>query len=348
MKGGCLEMNQTELQLGKIKRERLSWLIRLLKQNHHPSRLQLAESMEVTVRTVQRDLNFLRDRLGAPIEYDKGRGGYRLSEPAWFLPQVSLTEGELFSLLIARQAVAQYRGTPVEKTLEQVFDKIAGQLSEHISVDHSGWGEGLLSFAPGPVLPVKEEVWNRILNAARERQTVKIKYHSLRSGRVNERQVDPHHILNIQGDWYLFARDHTHQEIRQFQLHRIESVTQLHQPFLRDPDFDPARFLQHHFAGFGDSNKQVELHLEIRGHMARLLQDRIFHPQQHIQSIPDGFEIRFPVSAAGKRPFYNVLQWILSMGRDARILAPPALQERYLQEVEFMHPAKKNRNFFSE
>ena len=122
--------------------------------------------------------------------YDRTRKGYILTEPTWFLPQVSLTEGELFSLLVARQAMAQYRGTPVEHTLQRVFDKVAGNLKEHISIHPDYANGGLLSFAPSPVLPVKEEVWNTLLTAARERRTVRIHYRSLRSRRDGARNVE--------------------------------------------------------------------------------------------------------------------------------------------------------------
>ena len=76
--------------------------------------------------------------------------------------------------------MAQYRGTPVENTLQRVFDKVAGTLKDHISIHPDYSNGGILSFAPSPVLPVNESVWNSVLSAAREQRTLQIQYRSLR------------------------------------------------------------------------------------------------------------------------------------------------------------------------
>ena len=86
-------------------------------------------------------------------------------------------------------------------------------LKDHISIHPDYSNGGVLSFAPSPVVPENEEIWNIILTAAREQRTIRIHYRSLRSKRSGGRNVDPYHILNMQGDWYLFAYDHGHQKV---------------------------------------------------------------------------------------------------------------------------------------
>ena len=317
-------------------RERLMWLVELLRDGTCPGREQLAERMEVNVRTIQRLITFLRDRLGAPVVYDRTLPGYRLTEPTWFLPRMSVTEGELFSLLVAKQAMAQYRGTPVEKSLERIFAKIAGDLGRNITVHPEYTRTNVLSFAPAPVLPVNESVWNRLLQAAESRQWARINYRSVRSRETRPRKVAPHHILNMQGDWYLFAHDEHHGKICQFQLHRIETVTLLGTAFRPDPDFSIEEVISNSFGSFGACESLTDLHIRITGESAALLRDRVFHPAQTTTSVPGGFEIRFPVSADGDRPFYHIIQWLLSMGRDVKILDPPELRQRMREEIEAM------------
>ncbi|MCC5845198.1 MAG: WYL domain-containing transcriptional regulator [Verrucomicrobia bacterium] len=305
-----------------------------LRENRCPGRNGIAEKLEISTRTVSRIMDTLRDRMGAPVAYDRVKDRYYLTESSWFLPQVALTEGDLFALLIARQSVAQYRGTPVEKTLERIFDKIAGDLKDHISIHNDYTNRGILSFAPSPVLPVRPEIWNVLLNAARKQQTVQIAYHSLRSSKTDKRLVDPHHILNMQGDWYLFARDHRHNGIRQFQLHRIRAARPRNQYFEPDPGFDPEKIIQSSFGSFADCADLVTLRLHIRPPISDLLADRTFHPQQTVQKRKTGFEISFPVSAAGDKPFFHVLQWILSMGRHVTVLEPEALIQIHARELQ--------------
>jgi predicted DNA-binding transcriptional regulator YafY len=328
--------------------DRLQWerclkIEKRIRDGGFPSRALLAEELDVTERTVQRDITFMKDRFSAPIAVSRSKGGYVYTEPAWFLPSVPLTEGELFSLLIARQAVAQYRGTPVVQTLETVFNKIAGSLKDTITVHPDYAAGGILSFAPGTALAVDETVWNRLLLAARRRRSVQMRYRSRKSRETAARRVDPYHILNMQGDWYLYGFDHRHAKICQFQLHRIQSVEVLEQTFEIRPDFDLNTIVNSSFGSFGSADELETIRLHITGDMAELLEDRIFHPQQTIRKRQSGFEISFPVSASGNRPFFHIIQWILSMGRDVDVLAPEQLKQLVREEIGLMkEKAEKN------
>jgi proteasome accessory factor B len=320
----------------RLQWERVLKIEKRIRDGSFPSRSFLAEELEVTERTVQRDITFMKDRFGAPIASSRRDGGYFYTEPAWFLPSVPLTEGELFSLLIARQAVAQYRGTPVVQTLEKVFNKIAGALADTIDVHPDYAVGGILSFAPIAALPIDESVWNCLLKSARNRQSVRMEYSSRKSKETAARTVDPYRILNMQGDWYLYGYDHRRKKICQFQLYRIQSVKALDQPFTIDPEFDFDAIVNSSFGSFGSADDLKTVRLHITGDMAELLEGRSFHPQQKIKKKADGFEISFPVSAAGNRPFFHIIQWILSMGRDVEVLDPQQLKELVCEEIRLM------------
>ena len=68
-----------------------------------PSCTVFADAFGVSRHTVLRDLDFLRDEWGAPIEYDASRKGYYLSDPAWTVPAVKLDRREVFALGVARK-----------------------------------------------------------------------------------------------------------------------------------------------------------------------------------------------------------------------------------------------------
>ncbi len=295
----------------------------------------LAAKLEVTKRTIQRDLDDLRYRFEAPLEYSPARG-YYYSEPSWEMPSVQLTERDLFSLLIARRAVAMYRGTPIADRLKEIFNKVAGSLSQKIDVHPDYPSEGILSFAPEPVLEVDEKVWSRILGAIRKQRSIQIMYASRHSREHSERRVDPYHILNMQGDWYLYGWDYLRNRVSQFQLHRISSVKIRADIFDINTDFDIRTITNNSFGSFGSAEKLKNIRLRITGNMAELLAGRQFHSQQRVKNIREGFEISFPVSSSGKRPFYNLIQWILSMGRDVEIISPKQLKTLVREEIQQM------------
>jgi predicted DNA-binding transcriptional regulator YafY len=85
-----------------------------LRANRWPTTERLAEELEVTDRTVRRDIAYLRNQLRAPIKFDQVRNGYHYAEPSYRLPFLQLTQGELIALYLAERLLRQLEGTPFE------------------------------------------------------------------------------------------------------------------------------------------------------------------------------------------------------------------------------------------
>jgi len=111
--------------------ERITELDRLLRQDCCPSIAALACQMGVSERTIFRDLVFLRDRLGAPVVFDSGRGGYRYTSPHRFFPGISLTQQEVLALLLATRAAGPILGQPFEARLRSAVSKILSAEGVH-------------------------------------------------------------------------------------------------------------------------------------------------------------------------------------------------------------------------
>ena len=93
---------------------RIAFIDRAIRAGGWPNAATLAKELEVSPRTVQRDIGFLRDRLQAPIEFDSRHNGYHLCQPDFRLPFFQLTKGELVGLFLAERLLQQYRGTYFE------------------------------------------------------------------------------------------------------------------------------------------------------------------------------------------------------------------------------------------
>jgi predicted DNA-binding transcriptional regulator YafY len=91
----------------------------------------LMHALEVSRKTVVRDIAFMRDRLELPIEFDSGIQAYRYTEKVSAFPTVNVTEGELLALLVAQRALEQYRGDAVSPSAGggvcEVVGRVAGQ-----------------------------------------------------------------------------------------------------------------------------------------------------------------------------------------------------------------------------
>src|SRR6059036_1501771 len=83
--------------------ERLSRLCVEIQRGHYPTKANLARVVEHSARTVQSDLRALVNDFGAPLEFDPVKNGWYFTNPAWRLPSISLTEGELISFFAAER-----------------------------------------------------------------------------------------------------------------------------------------------------------------------------------------------------------------------------------------------------
>src|SRR6266571_380852 len=113
---------------------RLHGLVKRIQRGDLPSQKILAKEWEKNPRTIQRDLDFIRDVWGLPLAYDEQRYGYYFSEPVGKFPMVPISERELVSVFIAQKALTQYHGTPFEQPLRSAFEKLVSSLQGEISV----------------------------------------------------------------------------------------------------------------------------------------------------------------------------------------------------------------------
>jgi len=100
-----------------------------------PNRGDFRRELEVSPRTLARDLDFLRDEERAPIEYDATRHGYRLTDETYRLPPVSISRKEAFSFALVRKLLAAFEGTPLDMDMRSVLAKIAASLEGDITVE---------------------------------------------------------------------------------------------------------------------------------------------------------------------------------------------------------------------
>ncbi len=116
-----------------------------IQSGKYPNASTLASELEVSSTSIQRDLEFMRDRMDLPIEYDGSKFGYYYTGTVSSFPTLQITEGELFALLVAEKALQQYRGTNFEKPLLSAFKKMSASLPDTISLNLADW-EQTISF----------------------------------------------------------------------------------------------------------------------------------------------------------------------------------------------------------
>ena len=175
-----------------------------LQSGQHPNATTLATELEVSAKSIHRDLEFMRDRLELPLAYDHAHNGYHYTEEVGNFPTLQITEGELFALLVAEKALQQYRGTTFERPLISAFKKMAASLPDTVSLNIADW-EQTISFRTSAEPILNLEIFDTLAKAAGQRTQLQLTYRKPGQRATELRVVDPYHLANINGEWFLFA-----------------------------------------------------------------------------------------------------------------------------------------------
>lgn len=284
-----------------------------------PKAERLAVDLEVSSKSIYRDLEFMRDSLELPLEYSAKKRGYFYTEPVGAFPTLQITEGELIALLVAEKALQQYRGTTFEKPLVSAFKKMASALPETISLNLDDWSE-TISFRTSAEPILNLEHFDMLAKATARRQQLLLSYRKPGQQEPEPRQVDPYHLANINGEWFLFAYCHWRKDIRTFVPARIHSITPTGRTFVRPPSFSLRRRLRD---SFGVHSGRGEYHVRIRfaETVADYIREKKWHPSQQLRELPEGaVELSLTLSS-----LVEIQRWILGWGGEATVLAPAEL-----------------------
>jgi proteasome accessory factor B len=294
----------------------------------HPNASTLARELEVSTKSIHRDLEFMRDRLELPLEYDSARNGYHYTEPVSSFPTLQITEGELFALLVAEKALQQYRGTNFEKPLLSAFKKMAASLPDTISLNLAEW-EQTISFRMRAEPILNLEVFDALAKATAQRKQLQLTYRKPGQKKTEPRVVDPYHLANINGEWFLFGYCHLRRDIRTFVPARILAVEPTGKTFERPRKFSLEKRLKD---SFGVHSGQGEYDVVIRFNelVAEYIREKRWHDSQQLRELKDGdVELRLKLSS-----LVEIERWVLSWGGDAVALKPPELVDAIQQAAK--------------
>jgi predicted DNA-binding transcriptional regulator YafY len=181
----------------------------------------LAERFDVTVRTIYRDLDALRDA-ALPVQADRGRGGGYALDRNYTLPPVNFTAREAALLVTLGRWAKELRLMPFAETLERGLDKVRGALSTSAQRELLTLMGGLM-FTGVPALPAPEPVRAAIEQAWFEQALVAIVY--VGSNGVHSRRTIRLESFVLERSMTMInAHDMDKDEPRQFRLDRIESA----------------------------------------------------------------------------------------------------------------------------
>ncbi|KJS00917.1 MAG: hypothetical protein VR65_10990 [Desulfobulbaceae bacterium BRH_c16a] len=301
--------------------ERVFYFHQEASQGNFPNARTLIEHFEVSLATARRDINYLRDRLFAPLAFDSKRNGFYYQNEGFRLPFEEsprivfllamlgkfAEEAGLGSLPEVRQ-LEQRLATLISADYQKIVDSLFCQWIEVESIDHT--------------------IFETIIEAVVKKRLIVFEYRPI-GGQSRERTVAPLQIINYQGRWYLYGFCNLRLENRLFHIARISKAALGNSPMPADLQFDRNHLIQSFGIFQGKPRYQAEILFTSKA--ADLVRKQHWHKDQELTAVDDGLLLRLPVSDSRE-----LLMKVLQHGSLARVISPPELVMQAQKETSAM------------
>ncbi len=309
---------------------RLLKLEQAIQEMNYPSVEQLVKKLEVSRRTILRNIEELRNYYYAPIEYDREKKGYYYTDDTFFVKNVLLSEGEVVALAGILPLLERYDNTPLKDTLEKVYDTISQMLPDQIEVQTSLLNN--VQFISDPIPNIDPDVFEKLFNAIKTHKAISFGYRKISSTEYTPHSnIDPYKIYCQKGDWYVVAYSHTHERFNTYHLSRMKDIILLDE-FTPDPDYEKKVHIDPNFGIWNNDAPFQKIELQFDKSINTYILERTWHKNQKCKQNKDGsVYLSFE-----SNQIQETLFWVLSFADSVQILNPPELKELYKEKVKSM------------
>jgi len=310
--------------------ERFYRIDRLLKERPPVPFAELQRALEVSRATLKRDLDYMRDRFNAPIEYDRAARGYRFGArrtgPRYELPGLWFSADEAHALLTMRKLLVELDPGLLGPHIEPLLERLRAILG---SGAHS-WSEverRIRILQPGR-RGARGDQFGVVATALLRRRRLRIRHYHRAEDRETEREISPQRLVHYRDNWYLDAWCHLRGGLRSFAVDAIREALLLD---LRAKDVVRSALDDYLTSGYGIfAGRPVGwAQLRFAPQAARWASAQTWHPQQRARGEADGSWI-LELPYADDR---ELLMDILRYGADVEVLGPPALRRRVAETL---------------
>jgi predicted DNA-binding transcriptional regulator YafY len=296
---------------------RIYFIDREIASGKYPNTRTLAETYETGTATISRDIEFMRDMMNAPIEYDFKRKGYYYTEKTFRLPAAFGSVEDIAAMGMAKTLLSLYRNTPIYNAAKELMESVTAPLGE---AENSRWYEERIVVPPIPSVQFPPEIWQCVCEGLRKNRALGFEYRSTWDSGYSPRRVHPYQLLFDNGAWYLYAYSKKGRGMRMYSLSRIKDIKLEDETFNYPASADFSARLDGSYFGAYSSEKKFRFRIAFFNDGAMRVKERLWTADQHIEETNNGVILKFTSSQYGK-----VLELVLSNGKDAVPLAPAEL-----------------------
>jgi predicted DNA-binding transcriptional regulator YafY len=290
------------------------------------------DDLGVSLATFKRDLEYMRERLNAPIQWDRDNGGYRYIQPdplapTFALPGLWFNSGEVHALLTMQQLLSNLEPGLLAGHIKPLQARLNALLE---SQDHSAAEvETRFRIVHAARRKVTHQYFEVVASATLGRKRIKIRHYSRETAKETERTISPQQLVYYRDNWYVDSWCHLRDGIRSFAIDAIHYAEILGE---RAKEVSKPRLKEVLESGYGIFSGQSVTWARLRfsPERARWVANEQWHPQQKGKFESDGsYLLEIPYSDDRE-----LLMDILRHGSEVEVIAPEKLRIRIHQELK--------------
>ena len=292
----------------------------------------LQRELETSLATLKRDLAFMRERLNAPIVFDRDAGGYRFDRPGvgprFQLPGLWFSADEILALLSMHQMLDSLdAGGLLGKQVKPLLARLEAALATDTAPAHEVMRR--VKVIPSQRRRVVVQWFELVGRALMARRRIRIDYFTRSRNQRSTREVSPQRLVHYRNNWYLDGWCHVTEGVRMFALDSIENAVLTD---AKAKDVALAQVDQQTAAGYGiyRGDDLQWATLAFSPEAARWVRFEVWHAAQRSRDLADGrFELTVPYSQSTE-----IEMDILRHGEQVEVIAPRELRKRVAQRLD--------------
>jgi predicted DNA-binding transcriptional regulator YafY len=296
----------------------------------YPNSDDLSQLCETSISTISRDIEFMRDQLLAPIEYESFKRGYYYTEKTFRLPAGFTSADDLLALSMARSIFSLYRDTPLYEASYQLLQSITSP------IDSNGINDCLENRIVVPQIAsakVDPVIWKNVISGLKENRILTFDYKGIRDKEYKHRRVRPFQLLFDSGVWYLYAFSEERKAIRLFSVSRMINAQLTRDNFTLPNNYSYYDISGERYFCVLNNLEKDRYVINCYGEAVVFATERQWAADQKISEIKEGVAIEFTSTQ-----YEKVLKWVLSNG----CYAEPRKQKKLVDDWKW-HVAEMKR-----
>jgi predicted DNA-binding transcriptional regulator YafY len=300
------EKRPSRVSLPKTALPRIYRIDAAIASGEFPNSDDLARMCETSISTISRDIEFMREQLLAPIEYDPFNRGYYYSKKTYRLPAGFTSAEDLLALGMAKSILSLYRGTPLFEASSQLLESIIAPIASDGNKD---WLENRIAVPKIAAAKIDPDIWKTIVAGLKGNCLITFDYLGTWDEDYQNRRVRPYQLLFDSGVWYLYGFAEERKAARIFSLSRMKNAALTKDVFHLPKNFAYADSTGDSYFGVFVGKEKERFAIDCFDDAVIFATERQWAADQKITEIEGGVTIEF-VSTQ----YEKVLKWVLSNG----------------------------------